>query len=78
MCSLSFDPAKTDPPLIIDTNAVSTLAVAFEGFETVSRNSLQIGERYRGVQSQQPCQRGLLDTAEAFHEYSREDVCCVF
>ena len=33
---MSFRPAKTDPPLIVDTDAVLALAVAFQRFQPVT------------------------------------------
>jgi hypothetical protein len=71
VCSLSFDPAKTDPPLIVDTNAVLTLAVAFERFEAVSR--LQIGQRLGGSKALKARVSRLFDSAKALDETTLEN-----
>ena len=37
-------PDKTNPPLIIDSNAVLTLAVAMQAFQPVTREPGQVGQ----------------------------------
>ena len=46
-------PSKADAPLVIDANAVLTLAVALECLELVTGRGLQVREDSRAVQVQQ-------------------------
>jgi hypothetical protein len=41
MCG-SFLPGKADPILVIDTNAVLTFAIAFQGFEPIADRYTQV------------------------------------
>ena len=41
-------PFETNPPLLVDPNAVLTLAITFKRFQTVARQ-IQVWERSRGV-----------------------------
>lgn len=54
-------PAKADPPLIIDADAVLALAVAFEGFEPVAGRNLEI------LQPSDLMQKQELATGDSFN-----------
>jgi hypothetical protein len=43
-------PCKTDPPLVIDSNAVLALPISGELFDPISRRNAQILQRLRVVQ----------------------------
>ena len=55
------DPLETYPPLIIDADAVLSLAIAAQLFEPVGRRRQEIVEFHRGVQVAQPAKGSSLD-----------------
>jgi hypothetical protein len=59
-------PLEADPPLIIDANAVLTLSITLQGFESVARQSAQILELDRGFQPIQLESGGALNSRERF------------
>ena len=42
LAGISIPPGETDPPLIVDADAVPPFQIAFEGFEAISRRDSQI------------------------------------
>jgi len=58
-------PDKADSPLVIDANAVLTLAVGFQCFQLVAGRDAQAGEFGGGVDLKQFAPRDALDIAEA-------------
>ena len=57
-------PAETDPPLIIDPDAVLPRAIAREPFEAVTRRYTEIVERIRRMHHQQLSKRDTLNDAK--------------
>lgn len=47
---VAFIPHEAKPPLIVDTDAVLSLAVAFQCFKSIATQSGQVLQRCRGVQ----------------------------
>ena len=47
---IGLTPAETDPPLIVDANAVLPLALPFQGLQTVSRRGSEIAQFHGAVQ----------------------------
>ena len=70
-------PAKTDTPLVVDTNAVLTLAIAFQSFETITWRRQKVLQRPRLVQIQQSTTRGTLDGAKPQHCIVMEQCLCI-
>ena len=62
---MSIRPAKTDPPLVVDADAVLALAVAFQRFQPVSGRRTQVLELARLAQIKEFAARRPLDRAEA-------------
>ena len=60
----AFPPGKTNPPLVVDSDAVLALAITLEGFEPISRRHLQIIEATRLVKVQELSARNPLDSAK--------------
>jgi hypothetical protein len=56
-------PSEADAPLVVDSNAVLTLAVAFQCFEPVSRWNPKVGQGGCGVDLKQFPERGPVDIA---------------
>lgn len=54
-------PHKTDPPLIIYTNAVLSLSIIFQCFKPICRRNPKIIQRLRLVQHEQFSQSDLLN-----------------
>ena len=61
---MSFRPAKTDPPLIVDTDAVLALAIALQCFQPVSGRYEQVLEGARLAQIKELAARRPLDRSE--------------
>ncbi len=40
---VAFNPAKADPPLVVDPNTVLTSPIAGQGFQPIPRNRSQVG-----------------------------------
>jgi hypothetical protein len=47
---LRADPTETDPPLIVNPDAVSSTPIPSKRFKTIPRNRTQIGKRDSRVQ----------------------------
>jgi hypothetical protein len=60
-------PAKADPVLIIDPDAVASRAIAFERFQPVPRRDSQEVERGRRIELFELAPRNPFDRAEAAH-----------
>jgi hypothetical protein len=45
-----FTPNEAETPLVIDPNAVLSLSVAVQGFQTISRRRHQVSQFRRAVQ----------------------------
>jgi len=58
---VAFMPPETDSPLIVYSYAVLTLAVAFQRFETITRNVGKISQRHRSIQFSQLPPRNTLN-----------------
>jgi hypothetical protein len=43
-------PSKTDPPLLVDPDAVLPASIALQGFEPIARRHPQIAQRPRLIQ----------------------------
>jgi hypothetical protein len=72
-------PAKADPPLVIDANAVLVGAVARKRFEPVSRRHAEIVHIARGVDEQELVPSPFRDIRrDAFRDVSGEDCCGAF
>jgi hypothetical protein len=71
-------PAKAHPPLVVDTDAVSALAVAGEFLQAVSRRYPQIVKRLGRVEERQFPQGGALQTAGELLTRSRRKCRSVF
>jgi len=71
---VSIRPLKADAPLLVDADAVLTLAVTLESFELIRRRDHEIAQIYRTVEIFELLARPLLDpTVESFHELSAKD-----
>jgi len=60
-------PHEADAPLVIDTNAVLALPLAFQGLELVAWGNPQAGQVCCGMQLQQLSPRHTLDILEPRH-----------
>ena len=49
---ISIDPAETDPPLIVDADAVLALAIALQRLECVTGRRAELLERLRSIQDE--------------------------
>ena len=50
---IAIPPFKTNPPLIVNPNAVLSLAITSQLFQSIARRSTQIDETFRGVEEQE-------------------------
>src|SRR5581483_7376554 len=62
---LPVRPAETDPPLLVDPDAVLPLAVAFERLEPISRRRHQVAKCLSTVKIEQLAARRPLNRPEA-------------
>jgi hypothetical protein len=46
---VTFAPAKANPPLVVDSDAVLSVAIAFEFFETIAWRHAKIVQRFGGI-----------------------------
>jgi nitrogenase subunit NifH len=69
---IPFFPAKADSILVVDSQAVLTLAISSERFETIARRNAQIGEILGGIQCNQPAQGDIGQMSQAFHKAAFE------
>jgi hypothetical protein len=68
LVSVSSLPDKTNAKPIVDSDAVLSMAVPLQGFQAVSRGTLQVLERSRGVQHPQFPYGGLLNCGRYFFD----------
>src|ERR1035437_3522466 len=61
---VAITPGETDPPAVIDPNAMLAGPVPFQCLQPVAPNGSQIGETRGGVQPAQPLACLLFDTAK--------------
>jgi len=59
----SVNPDKAHPPLIIDPNAVLSLTVALEGFQTIGRRNAQVRQVSGIIEHSQLASGDFLDIA---------------
>src|SRR6267143_3894556 len=60
----TFRPFETDPPLIVDTNAVLTLPVPDQRLETVARQRAKVLQRHGRLEAVELQLRGPFDSRE--------------
>jgi len=60
VCVLAL-PTEAEPVLVVDSNAVLSCPVAFEGFQAVSRRQLQVAQFPRTVQLREFSERHTFD-----------------
>jgi hypothetical protein len=65
--SISFTPHEADSPLVVDPDAVLSLAISLQLFQPISRWDSQVLERDRAVQQQQLSPRHSLEGPKARH-----------
>jgi hypothetical protein len=75
--SVAFPPNKTDTPLIIDANAVLSLAVAMERFEAIAGRRAKVTELRRGIQLAQLSLRDSLDATPPLDELPLVQALCI-
>jgi hypothetical protein len=66
MC-IAFAPGETEPPLVVDANAVRPCPVPFQRFKLVSRRNAKILQPEGSVQVQQLAPRNTFDRLEPPH-----------
>ena len=64
--NLTITPRKTNPPLIIDPDAVMPFPVSFQGFQPVAGGNAQIVQRHRPVEHPQFPQGNALQVLGQF------------
>jgi hypothetical protein len=64
---VSITPNKADSPLVVDPDAVLTLAVPFQFLQPIPRRHAQVLERHRSMEQQQLSSRHSLEAPEAWH-----------
>lgn len=62
---IALSPHKTDPPLIVNSNAVPPLSISMQGFQAVSRWKAQIIQRFGPMEQQQRASGYPLKCAKA-------------
>jgi hypothetical protein len=71
---VTLPPYKADSPLVIDPQAMLSLAIPFQGFQPVGRGKTQILQVNSGVECVQSHERSLLNVVwEVPHELACED-----
>ncbi len=70
---VSFFPDETDPPLVVDPDAVLTCPIFLKGFEMVTTIDRQHPEVSRGIQHQKLAASHLLDRLESDYGLIVED-----
>jgi hypothetical protein len=63
---VAVEPAKTNTPLVVDTNAVLSRTITGQFFQAVPRWNAQIGKRLGGVENQQLPQGRSLNRLRKF------------
>ena len=72
---LSIRPTETDPPLIVDPDAVLACSAPLQLFESVPRRHTKIIDSFRGIQDEQSSERLTLNVAApSGYSDSMEDV----
>jgi hypothetical protein len=61
---MAASPAKTDSPLVVDTNAVLPAARPAQFFQPIGRRNPKISERTSRIEDQQLSQRDSLDAGK--------------
>jgi hypothetical protein len=75
---MTLPPYKADSPLVIDPQAMLSLAIPFQGFEPIGRGKTQILQVNSGVERVQSHERSLLNVVrELPHELAFEDFFCI-
>ncbi len=57
---VAADPAKTDPPPVIDAEAVSALSVTLQFLQAITRRNAQILKSLSGIKDQELTDRNLV------------------
>lgn len=71
---LSLPPYKADAPLVIDPQAMLSLAIPFQGFQSIRGRQMQVLQVDGGVEGIQSHERSLLNVGrELPHELALED-----
>jgi len=71
---MTLPPHKADPPLVIDPQAVLSLAIPFQGVQPVGRGKPQVLQVNSGVECVQSHERSLLNVVwELPRELTLED-----
>src|SRR5213592_4522470 len=70
----SIRPLKTDPPLIVDADAVRALPIALQRFKPVAGQRRQIMKDVRGFKAIELEPSGPLDARERFHAFAGGEV----
>jgi hypothetical protein len=63
-------PYKTQPPLIVDANAVLVLPIAFQSLQSVSRQSAQSVKSLGGIQHVEFSERRSLNGSKTLHRFA--------
>ena len=69
----ALGPFETNPPLLVDPNAVLTLAITFKRFQTVARQ-IQVSERSRGVKLVKLHLRLTLEPREGLDSFASSEL----
>jgi hypothetical protein len=69
---LPFAPRKTNPPLVIDADAVLTLSIAFKAFQAISWQRRERSEIRRGVEHIEFAKGQALNGLEPTHGFPAE------
>jgi hypothetical protein len=72
IAGIALSPHKTNPPLIVHSNAVLPLSISTQGFQAVSRWNAQIIQRFRPMKQQQLSPGYPLKCAKAGHIFIGE------
>jgi hypothetical protein len=69
---IALSPHKTNPPLIVNSNAVLPLSISTQGFQAVSWWNAEIIQRFRPMEQQQLSSGDPLKCAKARHLFIGE------
>jgi hypothetical protein len=64
--SISRAPTETDPPLLVDSDAVLTFSVSFESFQSISRRYPEVVEDRGCIEHPEFSKRNSLDPRPQF------------
>ena len=71
---MAVPPEKADPPLVIDANAIRSLAIPLQHFESIRRRQPKIFQPRSRINRIELHERPLLNLArESFHEFALKD-----